>query len=306
MKKEAATISDQPASCPLTGSSSIHKVMDLKDYSVTGEPFFLFENPEMGLRFTWPVPSADEISRFYESENYISHSDTRKGLINKLYGIARNYTLRFKRRLIVSASGRNSSELLDFGCGTGAFAELMQRSGWNVTGLEPDNEARVLAENINNLDVVKNLSEIDSESRFDVITLWHVLEHVHNPDETIAALKDKLKEGGTIFIAVPNHRSYDAEFYKNYWAAWDVPRHLYHFSPKSMHWLLNNNGLRVLKTERMWLDSFYVSLLSEKYQESGIAGYFRAFAKGFISNSKAFADKEKCSSLIYIAQKKNR
>jgi SAM-dependent methyltransferase len=194
--------------------------------------------------------------------------------------------------------------LLDIGAGTGAFANQMVQSGWNVLGLEPDEFAREKA--LSNYDLklqeLTALSSLVGET-FDAITLWHVLEHVHDLHGYLEKFLEILKPEGRLIVAVPNYTSYDASYYKENWAAYDVPRHLYHFSPKSMHILLEKKGFVLETIKPMWFDSFYVSMLSEKYKY-GKQNLLRAIWVGLRSNYKALSVTEKCSSVIYVIRKK--
>jgi 2-polyprenyl-3-methyl-5-hydroxy-6-metoxy-1,4-benzoquinol methylase len=289
--------------CPVCGSPDIKNVLSVKDYTVSNETFVIAECNSCSLRFTQDVPDAASIAPYYKSENYISHTNTSKGLINRLYQSVRKRTLKQKRRLIERASGIKKGRLLDVGSGTGAFANEMQQAGWQVTGLEPDADARAVGKQSYNID----LADIGQfyqlrESSYDVITMWHVLEHVHDLQGYIAKLKLLLTENGKLFIAVPNYTSKDAAAYKEQWAAYDVPRHLYHFSPRSMQVLMEKHGLRILQHKPMWYDSFYVSMLSSKYIH-GKPNLVGAFFKGMGSNLKAMGDVKRCSSVIYIISK---
>ncbi len=265
------------------------------------EDFEVWECKHCTLRFTQSIPEAKDIARYYQSENYISHSDTNEGFINKMYHRVRRRTLLKKKSLVGKMTGKSRGTILDIGSGTGAFLHTMQLAGWNVTGLEPDTAARDRALKLYDLHL--NLSEqlysLPAGS-FDAITLWHVLEHVHDLHGYINQINTVLKPGGKIFIAVPNYTSYDEEVYKEYWAAYDVPRHLYHFSPKAMQELLELHGLAVDTIKPMWYDSVYVSLLSEKYK-TGKANPALAFLNGIVSNTKALMSIKKCSSVIYVA-----
>ena len=289
--------------CPVCGSPDIKNVLSVKDYTVSNETFVIAECNSCSLRFTQDVPDAASIAPYYKSENYISHTNTSKGLINKLYQSVRKRTWKQKRRLIERASGIKKGRLLDVGSGTGAFANEMQQAGWQVTGLEPDADARAVGKQSYNID----LADIGQfyqlrESSYDIITMWHVLEHVHDLQGYIAKLKLLLTENGKLFIAVPNYTSKDAAAYKEQWAAYDVPRHLYHFSPRSMQVLMEKHGLRILQHKPMWYDSFYVSMLSSKYIH-GKPNLVGAFFKGMGSNLKAMGDVKRCSSVIYIISK---
>ncbi len=289
--------------CPVCGSPDIKNVLSVKDYTVSNETFVIAECNSCSLRFTQDVPDAASIAPYYKSENYISHTNTSKGLINRLYQSVRKRTLKQKRRLIERASGIKKGRLLDVGSGTGAFANEMQQAGWQVTGLEPDADARAVGKQSYNIDLadIGQFYQLQ-ESSYDVITMWHVLEHVHDLQGYIAKLKLLLTENGKLFIAVPNYTSKDAAAYKEQWAAYDVPRHLYHFSPRSMQVLMEKHGLRILQHKPMWYDSFYVSMLSSKYIH-GKPNLVGAFFKGMGSNLKAMGDVKRCSSVIYIISK---
>lgn len=289
--------------CPVCGSPDIKNVLSVKDYTVSNETFVIAECNSCSLRFTQDVPDAASIAPYYKSENYISHTNTSKGLINRLYQSVRKRTLKQKRRLIERASGIKKGRLLDVGSGTGAFANEMQQAGWQVTGLEPDADARAVGKQSYNIDLadIGQFYQLQ-ESSYDVITMWHVLEHVHDLQGYIAKLKLLLTENGKLFIAVPNYTSKDAAAYKEQWAAYDVPRHLYHFSPRSMQVLMEKHGLRILQHKPMWYDSFYVSMLSSKYIH-GKPNLVGAFFKGLGSNLKSIGDVKRCSSVIYIISK---
>jgi len=243
------------------------------------------------------------MEQYYRSDDYISHTDTKKGLINNLYHSVRKITLGNKRRLILSLTGLRTGRLLDIGAGTGSFVGFMRDYGWSVTGLEPDEKARQQAETANKVQLLdpRNFYLFPHES-FDVITMWHVLEHVHDLHDYLAQLRKLIEPQGKIFIAVPNYTSFDGSFYKNYWAAYDVPRHLYHFSPRALKKLFNEQGFELQSTRIMPYDSFYISFLSERYKKNN-AGLLRGFLVGLYSNLIAFVNKERCSSLVYIINK---
>ena len=287
-------------SCPVCGSKSIFPALSAKDYTVSAELFEIWECRHCTLRFTQNTPGQEEIGCYYQSENYISHSDTSKGIINKLYHAVRKRTLHHKKNLIKEHTGKKTGSILDIGCGTGAFLNTMQNKAWKVTGLEPDEIARKKALELYSLqlDSSEKLFALPHEN-FDAITMWHALEHIHNLHGYISHTKALLKPNGKLFIAVPNYICYDEEVYKECWAAYDVPRHLYHFSPASMKELLSLYGLGIISKKPMWYDSFYVSLLSEKYK-TGKSNFAKAFFTGVVSNSKAMANFDKCSSIIYI------
>jgi 2-polyprenyl-3-methyl-5-hydroxy-6-metoxy-1,4-benzoquinol methylase len=289
-------------SCPGCSAVNLRSVLEVKDFSVTGQLFSLLQCQECELRFTQDVPDASAIAPYYQFEQYISHTNTNKGLVNKLYQGVRKFTLRQKRKLIEKASGCNAGLLLDVGCGTGAFAASMQQAGWTVTALEPDAGARKIAMEQFGVQAVDSAQLYQlPEAHYDVITLWHVLEHMHQLQQVIVQLRKLLKPSGQLIIAVPNYTSFDAVTFGEYWAAYDVPRHLYHFSPRSMRALLSAHQLVLTETFPMWFDSFYVSLLSTAYR-SGRTDYAKAFLTGLASNLRALADTEKCSSIIYCCR----
>ncbi|MBO9661127.1 MAG: class I SAM-dependent methyltransferase [Chitinophagaceae bacterium] len=289
--------------CPVCGAAELKNLWKAKDYTVSGESFGIVACASCTLAFTQDVPDAQSIGPYYKSENYISHSNTSRGLVNSIYHSVRKRTLATKRKLIISGTGKQTGNLLDVGSGTGAFVQEMKQHGWQVTGLEPDTDARTVA--LSNYQVeLTDISEFYHlpAGKFDAITLWHVLEHVHDLHAYIQQLRNLLTDNGRIFIAVPNYTSKDAQVYKEYWAAFDVPRHLYHFSPASIQVLMQKNGLKVLQHKPMWYDSFYISLLSSKYK-NGKTNWIGAAWNGFTSNLKALGDVKKCSSVIYVIGK---
>lgn len=293
----------QYTQCPACRSGDIVHVLQVKDRTVSGEDFPVMQCKSCSLRFTQNIPDAGSILPFYKNENYISHTDKTKGLIGSLYKIVRKKTLVKKRKLIEKSTGLQKGSLLDVGCGTGAFVNEMQKMGWNVIGLEPDADAREMAGKLYNLKLKdqKELFQLPGSS-FDAITLWHVLEHVHDLSGTIQQLKLLLKEKGKLFIAVPNYTSFDAGVYKEYWAAYDVPRHLYHFSPRAMQRLMELNSLKIVHYKPMWYDSFYISLLSSKYK-NGKSRWMASLWNGLRSNFHAWRSAQKCSSIIYVVSK---
>ena len=289
--------------CPVCDGMEFKKVITAIDNTVSKKEFDIVECAGCSLRFTQDVPDANAIAAYYKSEDYISHTNSSKGVINQLYQIVRGITLKQKQQNIQKVTGLKTGRLLDVGSGTGMFVKQMRDAGWDVTGAEPDADARQIALNQNQT-VLSEMDVLDSleKESFDAISLWHVLEHVHELDAFMIKLKSLLKPTGTMFIALPNYTSLDAEHYKDHWAAYDVPRHLYHFSPRSIDVLMNKNGLQVIKRQPMWFDSFYISLLSSKYQ-NGSVNYLTAFLKGLQSNMKAIRSHQKSSSIIYLVKK---
>lgn len=272
--------------------------LKVKDHSVSGEVFELIQNSEYGFLETTPQPSSHKLPEYYKSEDYISHTDSKRNLFEKVYHLVRSISLKKKLNLINSFSSEGKN-LLDIGCGTGDFLETAQQNNWNVTGIEPNEQAQEIANKKTNNSVFETEQFLKFKpNSFDVITLWHVLEHLPNLEEHILVFKKLLKPNGTLIIAVPNYKSYDAKHYKAFWAAYDVPRHLWHFNQTSISKLVSKQSFKVEKVKPMWFDSFYVSMLSEKYK-SGKINPIKGFWIGLLSNIKAISTKE-ASSLIYI------
>ena len=288
--------------CPVCHSTNFQLVLSARDHTVSKDKFTIWQCGNCSLRFTQDVPPQEEIGKYYRSEDYISHSDTQKGLVNSLYHQVRKITLNTKRSWVKRATGRSEGTLLDIGAGTGAFLNHMRSTGWKVEGVEPDPKAIEVAERRYKL-TLNSPAELFgyADARFDAITMWHVLEHVHQLQEYIVQLKKLLKEDGVLLIAVPNYTSDDAAYYGEFWAAYDVPRHLYHFSPAAMKMLLQAHGFEICRLHPMWFDSFYVSLLSEKYK-TGRSNLLTGFIKGFQSNLKAMKNTRLASSIVYEAK----
>jgi len=272
--------------------------LKVKDHSVSGEEFQLIQNKTYGFLETSPQPEAKQLSDYYKTEDYISHTDSKRNLFEKVYHLVRSISLKKKLKLINSFQSLEKN-LLDVGCGTGDFLQVAQQNNWNISGIEPNEQARQIANRKTNNSVfnINDLGKFKNHS-FDVITLWHVLEHLPNLEQQVLTLKTLLKENGTLIVAVPNHKSNDAKHYKNFWAAYDVPRHLWHFNQDSISKLFALQNMQVVKTKPMKFDAYYVSLLSEKYK-SGSMNLFKAFWIGLRSNMKAKQSGE-YSSLIYI------
>ena len=288
--------------CPVCSSSQINPLLTVKDHSVSKEDFVIWQCIECSLRFTQDVPDEDSIGSYYASQDYISHSNTDKGVVSKLYQKVRKFTLEQKAKLIINYT-KKKGKMLDIGAGIGAFLSVMKGKGWEIKGIEPDFTARENARKFYGLelDEPSQLYSLIHES-YDAITLWHVLEHVHQLHDYIEQLKNLLTQEGKIFIAVPNYTSTDAAAYRNFWAAYDVPRHLYHFTPKAIEKLMQLHGLKLIAKKPMWFDSFYISLLSSKYHR-GKTAWIGAGFNGLRSNINALMNKDKCSSLTYIIQK---
>jgi 2-polyprenyl-3-methyl-5-hydroxy-6-metoxy-1,4-benzoquinol methylase len=290
--------------CPICNNDASELFVSTQDFSLTQAPFDIVICTKCKFHFTNPIPSKELIAPYYNFPSYISHTDVKEGWFNKIYHRVRQHTLLQKTIWIQSLFTGHKGNLLEIGAGTGAFAHAMVQKGWNVTALEPDEASRNRAfENYKiQLLPAESLYNLQNE-KFEVITLWHVLEHVHDINDYMHAFKKLLKPNGRLIIAVPNYTSFDARFYKQYWAAYDVPRHLYHFSLASMQLLCKKNNMQVVSIKPMWFDSFYVSLLSEQYKKSGIIGVVRAFIIGSISNLLALKSNKKASSVVYEIKK---
>ncbi len=279
--------------------------MSCTDHFATGEQFDLFSCDDCGFTFTQGVPVESEIGRYYETPEYISHSDTRKGAMNTLYHWVRSYMLRSKARLIVKEVHRKKGSLLDIGTGTGYFLHTMQKRGWKVTGIEKNPQARTFAHDHFGLDVqAESALNAFDEGSFDVITLWHVMEHLEQLDETWSRLWKLLSTKGVLVVAVPNCSSFDAERYGAGWAAYDVPRHLWHFTPATIHKLAAKHGFTMKSRYPMPFDAFYVSMLSEKNLGRSMS-FFRGMYAGTLAWLAALPRKERSSSMIYVFRKKN-
>ncbi|WP_088324188.1 class I SAM-dependent methyltransferase [Polaribacter tangerinus] len=277
--------------------SNLTHFLSCKDYAFSKENFELYYHSKYDFLATKPVPK--NLAEYYKSENYISHTDSKKSFLDKIYQIVKNYTLKQKLSLINSFQTAQKT-ILDVGAGTGDFLKVCKSNDWKIFGIEPSLIARESAQK-KGLFLNENTTEL-SGKKYDVITLWHVLEHVHNLQDYTLTLKNLLKEDGKLVIAVPNYKSYDANYYKEHWAAFDVPRHVWHFSQKSIQLLFSDVSMEVEKVLPMKFDAFYVSLLSEKYKRSKMS-FVKAVYRGFISNLKAKRTSE-YSSLIYIIKNK--
>lgn len=273
------------------------------DFSVTKQEFELIYNSELQLYKTNPQPSEIELPEYYKSDDYISHTDANKSFFDKLYQTVKRITLKSKLNLIDKYVVTNEKKLLDIGCGTGDFLLAAQKKNWSVVGVEPNKSAADFANKKLNSEskIYASLDALmNTHQKFSIITLWHVLEHVPDYDQYITKIKTLLNPNGTLIIAVPNFNSFDAKYYKSYWAAYDVPRHLWHFSIFSISSIFSNHQMKVLNIKPLRFDSFYVSLLSEKYK-TGRNRFLKPFLVGLLSNFKTLLNKE-CSSLIYIIQ----
>lgn len=273
--------------------------MKIKDHFLSQEIFEIKETETKGVFKTSPIPQ--NISKYYESEDYISHHQDSGSLKEKLYKFLQSFNLQYKKTILLDRI-QKGSKVLDYGCGAGEFVKYIEND-FHTFGFEPDEDARKAAQSkTSKAFIVDTLDAIEDYS-LDAITLWHVFEHIENQDEMLEIFNKKLKDKGLLIIAVPNPTSYDAKHYKEYWAAYDVPRHVYHFSKKGMENLISKKpNWKLRKIKPLVLDSYYISMLSEKYKKSSLF-WLKAVILGTISNINAFFSSQ-FSSLIYIIEKK--
>ena len=290
--------------CPLCKSSAIKKRFACVDEFATGEQFDFFECTACGIAFTQNVPDEKEIDRYYESPTYISHSNTSKGFVNRVYHIVRRIMLQKKARKVEMLTGLKNGRLLDYGAGTGHFARIMETRGWSVTAIEKNGKARELALKEFGFEMlpVEALSTI-KDKELDVVTMWHVMEHIQEPDRMWDELHRILGDKGIAIIAVPNSASYDALKYKEHWAAYDVPRHLWHFTPSAIAQWGEKHGFVLDGQYTMPFDGFYISMLSEQYKGSRlhtIRGFWNGFKGWLLQCRRSSAS----SSIIYVFGKR--
>ncbi|MFH0843002.1 MAG: class I SAM-dependent methyltransferase [Bacteroidota bacterium] len=286
--------------CLVCGSSDTALKFTCIDHLTRKESFNIHACTKCGFKFTFDPPPENEAGKYYDDSQYISHSNTRTGVINTLYHFTRSLMLRRKRSLIRRVTGLNTGTLFDIGCGTGYFAGFMKESGWKVTGLEINEKARDHAREKFGLEVIDQpqLSGLES-GIFDCITLWHVFEHFYDPVGSFTAIRRLLKPGGRCIIAMPNSSSPDARHYGRHWAAWDVPRHLWHFDPDTFISFAANNGLKVTGIKSLPADVFYISLLSEKYRSTNMP-FVTGMIKGLWFAMLTMFNRRRSSSVIYI------
>lgn len=287
--------------CPICNTENFKFFLNTKDYFLTRKDFTLVQCSNCSFVFTNPRPDAIELPKYYESTDYLSHSAQNRNIKGLIYKIFRTINIKKKYKLIKKYCNGNS--ILDIGSGTGEFLAFFKSKGWKVVGIEPNNTAREVAKNTHNIEIYDNNKlEKLQKSSFDIITLWHVLEHVPDLNKTINQIKHLLAKNGFIIIAVPNIEAPDFERYQERWAALDVPRHLYHFSKNTLSKLLEKHNFEIIQQRPMPFDAYYVSLLSEKYLQHNFS-YIRALINGFSSNKRAKTNNN-YSSMIFVAKQK--
>ena len=286
-------------SCPICTREMKFKFVT-KDYLVTGESFDIVECEACSIRTTTPFPDKKIIGNYYSSDDYISHDDKVSGIFDSIYGLVRTYQLNKKKKLIGKYFNKSNGKILDIGCGAGDFLQYMKENHWNINGVDTSNKARKIANKKLNIKVMDPKDWINNKEKYDVITCWHSLEHVHEPWVYLDKIKKSLTLDGFLIVALPNYQSTDAKIYKEFWAAYDTPRHLYHFTIKSMNKTIKPHGLNIESIYRMNFDPFYVSMLSAKHMGKS---FMSGLINGFKSWTLSIFSKDKCSSLIFIIKK---
>ncbi len=284
--------------CPSCGSKNISTLFETQDFFLTNEIFTLLHCEDCKLNYTNPIPS--NLDKYYETTEYLSHDTKNNGIVGKVYNYLRSWNLKHKYKIVTKYIKKG--KLLDIGCGTGELLYHFKSNGWAVKGVEPSNKARELAINNYKLDVL-NLPQLKNltQEKFDVVSMWHVLEHVPDISNRLAIFSQLIKDDGIGIIAVPNFNAPDSKYYGKIWAALDVPRHLFHFTKESLRIILAKNNLKIIESHPMKLDAFYVSLLSEKYLHHKLV-WIRAAIRGLLSNIKAKKDNN-YSSMIFVVKK---
>ena len=289
--------------CPWCGSEKAQINLWLKDEFLTKEDFHICECLNCGLLYTMPRPEKEKIGAYYKSEAYYSHQENKKGFIPKVYERVKSINLKHKYRL--ATSGMQPGKLLDIGCGVGDFLHTAEMHGWECIGVEPSEDAKTIAQKrMKGMIITSEELESFSDGAFDVITMWHVLEHVDDLKWQVAQLQRLVKPSGRVIIALPNYKSYDGQFYKEHWAAYDVPRHLNHFNRITLSKIFKTSGLELVKMDKLKWDAYYISYLSEQYRHHSLP-LVRGLYRGFISNCKARRSGE-WSSLVYVFERKIR
>ncbi len=285
--------------CPWCDSEKTQMHLWVKDYFLTGEAFEIHECLKCGLLFTEPRPDSNHIGKYYQSEEYYSHQENKSGFIPKIYESVKKVNLKHKRKL--ASKGMKVGTMLEIGCGVGDFLHEMEQKGWNCTGIEPSKEAKAIAKNRVKANILnpEDLATLKDES-FDLITMWHVLEHVDNLKDEVRHLQRLLKKGGRLVLALPNFKSTDAEYYREYWAAYDVPRHLNHFCRESINNIFKTTKLQLKKIDKLVWDAYYISYMSEKYKNHTLP-LLKGAVRGLMSNCKARKSGE-WSSLVYVLE----
>ena len=286
--------------CPWCGKPSQKSYLKLKDEFLTHEDFEIFECDHCHLLFTVPRPTPDKIGSYYLSDEYYSHQENKSGFIPRIYECVKSINL--KHKVYLATEGMANGKLLDIGCGVGDFLIQVRQKQWEVVGIEPSDAAKAIAEHrLGFKPLDPSASRELGDASFDVVTMWHVLEHVDDLKTQVSELSRLLKSGGRLVLALPNYLSYDAEYYRDKWAAWDVPRHLNHFSPFAISTIFSETDLEIVDIQKLRWDAYYISFLSEKYLGHRLP-LVRGIIKGLKSNRLARVSGN-YSSLVYILKK---
>lgn len=286
--------------CPWCGSNTEKTFIELKDYFLSQENFVISDCPQCGLLFTEPRPAPNEIGKYYQSDEYYSHQQNNKGFIPRIYEFVKSFNIRHKAKLSIGNLPQGS--LLDIGCGVGDFLVYVKKQGWDVQGIEPSDDAKKIAQSRLGF-LPKDPSEYASlpDRSFDVITMWHVLEHIDDLHFQTSEIVRLLKPNGRLIIALPNFQSFDCQYYKDKWAAWDVPRHLNHFAPETLRSIITSIGFQNIDTQKLIWDAYYISFMSERFLGHSLP-LLRGAWVGLRSNFKA-CKSGMYSSLVYRFQK---
>ena len=286
--------------CPWCESEKTQMHLWVKDFFLTGEAFEIHECLKCGLLFTEPRPNAEEIGKYYQSEEYYSHQENKTGFIPRIYETVKGFNL--KKKYKMATKGMAKGKMLEIGCGAGDFLKTMEQHDWQCIGIEPSEEAKAIAKKKVKAELLnpEDIGTLQDKS-FDLITMWHVLEHVDDLKEEIRHLQRLLKKGGRLVLALPNFKSADAQYYKEYWAAYDVPRHLNHFCRESINNIFKTSELKLKKTDKLVWDAYYISYMSEKYKNHTLP-LLKGMMRGFVSNRKARKSGE-WSSLVYVLER---
>jgi 2-polyprenyl-3-methyl-5-hydroxy-6-metoxy-1,4-benzoquinol methylase len=289
--------------CPLCSGGNISPFLDVRDHFLSKELFSLFKCQDCRFIFTQDYPEEPEIEKYYESDDYISHSDSNQSLTGKIYRSIRRLMLIKKKNLVKKACHLTTGSILDIGSGTGHFLNTMKTAGWSISGIEPNKKAREYSSSVFKIapSIPGQIHSLPSES-FDCITLWHALEHFYEPYKYFEEIYRLIKPNGLVIVALPNSRSFDSEYYKNNWAAFDVPRHLWHFNTDSFNSFIKKAGFRCEAMSSLPFDVFYISVLSEKYKRSS-ASFLQGFIKGKLFFLFSLFRIKKSSSIIYFLKK---
>lgn len=292
--------------CPLCKSGHFLNSKEIKDFAVSKETFIICNCTSCGLKFTNPRPKEEAIAPYYDFPDYLSHNDTAKNLTQFIYQRIKKYAVTQKIKQLNGLKPQKG-KYLDYGCGTAELLSKANEVGWKVTGIEPNEKARNLANTKLGGKIYESINELPKDVYFDIITLYHVLEHIHLLRKTLKYIVKHLKSDGYIILAVPNPESHDALKYGETWAGWDVPRHLYHFNHTAIEQFGQIFDLQLVQKLPMFFDSYYVSLLSEGYANSNqsmLNKYWKAILAGTNSNKVAAKNTGNYSSNIFIFKKK--